>query len=46
MKLILENWKKFIIEGSKLSDWGNNNTPPALQKEKEIESNKDKPEEA
>tara|TARA_B100001094_G_C18075387_1_gene742347 strand:- start:375 stop:854 length:480 start_codon:yes stop_codon:yes gene_type:complete len=46
MKLILENWKKFIIEGSKLSDWGNNNTPAALQKEKEIEGKKVKPEDA
>ena len=46
MKLLFESWRKFIIEGSKLSDWGENNTPAALQKEKEIEGKKVKPEDA
>ena len=35
MKLLFESWRKFISEG-KLSDWGDNNTPAALQKEKEM----------
>ena len=46
MKLLFESWRKFITEGSKLSDWGENNTPAALQKEKEIEGKKVKPEDA
>jgi|TARA_R100001460_G_scaffold90539_3_gene132215 hypothetical protein len=46
MKLLFESWRKFITEGSKLSDWGDNNTPAALQKEKEIEGKKVKPEDA
>lgn len=46
MKHLFESWRKFITEGSKLSDWGENNTPAALQKEKEIEGKKVKPEDA
>ena len=45
MKLLFENWRKFILEG-KLSDWGENNTPAALQKEKEIGDKKVNPEDA
>ena len=43
---MVSNIKDTILTEGKLSDWGDNNTPAALKKEKEIKNKKVKPEDA
>ena len=46
LKDIANQIKDDILTEAVLSDWGDNNTPAALKKEKEIKNKKVKPEDA
>ena len=46
LKRIVDSIKNDILTEGVLSDWGDNNTPAALKKEKEIKNKTVKPEDA